>query len=450
MTSDKSSESAKPSDAGLGMALKVRVAQLFRVPSAPRIAGLGAALLLVACADAELGQTAGPLEVLDVSNLLEDDSEQSDPARETPDVLYDPSHVPVYKFLVTDRSLGKLAQDPYDYVPAVLEYGEGDDAKRIEVGLRLKGQGSFRTLDRKSAFRVKIDKYYRDQTFHGVRALTLNNMIQDPSLLAERLAYYAFRELGVAAPRANHAEVFVNGELYGIYANIETPNEDFLADWFENADGNLFEHNGYDFDKPDAVTSFDLETNEDQNDRSQLEELAEACRAFDLERAKQLVDWPRFLLYSALEAAANQVDGYSYGQSGPNNYRIYQSDKGFVFIPWGLDWSFSAVATQDGSLFVDPLWVRPSHGVLMRMCRADAECTREYIEVVEQLASRWDDLQLEDRLDEWAAQVDERIERDERREVTLEKALAHREVRREVIRERARTLREAVSRYQPD
>lgn len=399
------------------------------------------------------------LEGLDVDDVDDpdvdvDDVDDSDfeDREDDPDVddhddydLYDPDRLVIYRLSIEPVDQERLASKPREYVPAVLELGDGDGSERLEVGLRLKGEASFKKLDAKAAFRIKVDEYHSGQRLRGRRSLTLNNMLQDRSLMAERLAYHVFRELGAPAPRANHAKVYVNDEYFGLYANIESPNKDFLERWFADPDRNLYEEAGRDFDQPGAADSFELETNERQPDgRESLKALEEACVAGDLARARELVDWPRFMLFAALEASVNQVDGYSYAQSFPNNYRIYDSEEGLVFIPWGLDWAFGGVATQDGGLYVDPFWVRPTHGVLMRMCMADAGCNQQFRDVVEHVASRWDELELEAQLDRWAAQTQEAFESDHRREVSVELALVDREVARQFIRGRAAALLEAL------
>lgn len=380
----------------------------------------------------------------------EDDSEHDPPTEPVGDPserVYAHDQLPVFRISFNDRTNESLRFAPKEYAPATLQLVIGDqESEPLVVGLKLKGEGSFRDLDGKSAFRIKVDKYYQGQRLHGLSAFTLNNMMQDGSTVAERLAYYVFRELEVPASRANHAQVYVNDEYFGLYANIETPNEDFLARWFEDPSRNLYEEHEKDFDKPGAAESFELETNKKQPDpRGRLWALQEAVADSDLARVRELVSFREFLKFSALEAAVNQVDGYSYAQSGPNNYRIYDAAHGLVFIPWGLDWALGTVATQDGSLFVNPYWVRPKHGVLMRMCLADADCTAEYTEILEEVADRWDDLELEARMDEWIAQTAEALSEDTRRGSTDEIVKQRQQTRREFIRGRAEALRAAIA-----
>jgi hypothetical protein len=408
---------------------------------------------LSACSDGVLAPQKELEQVLEGAQDTELDlldtelGKGEEPKLDASEKVYGHEHLPTFRITFSDRTDDSLRFAPKEYAPAVLQLVDGDEeSEPIEVGLKLKGEGSFRNLDGKAAFRIKVDKYHDGQRLHGLSDFTLNNMAQDPSLVGERLAYRVFRELGVPASRANHARVYVNDVYFGVYANIETPNEEFLARWFEDPTRNLYEENETNFDRPDGAASLDLETNKNQpDDRERLIALQEACTHSDLERARQLVDWPEFLMFSALEAAVNQVDGYSYAQSGPNNHLIYDSEHGIVFIPWGLDWALSAVGTQDGSLFVDPFWVRPTHGVLIRMCLADADCTNEYKAVIEQVAARWDELELEARMDEALAQIADAFAEDTRRNTTDQHVQERQDVRRKVIRGRADALRAAIA-----
>jgi spore coat protein CotH len=409
---------------------------------------------LAACAEGSLSPQTEIEQALDAVqdpdlSVIDSELGKTDQAEDVDqsETIYGQDRLPVFRISFSEYAEQRLRFEPGEYAPAILRLVEDDEeGEPLEVGVKLKGEGTFKTLDGKAAFRIKVDKYHSGQRLRGLAALTLNNMFQDPSFVAERLAYHVFREMGVPASRSNHALVYVNGTYFGVYANVETPTEEFLARWFEDPTRSLYEEAGRDFDDPQGAVSFELETNGKQpDDRGRLMALHEACLASDLERVRQVVSWPAFLMFSALEAALNQADGYSYAQATPNNYRIYDSEHGLVFIPWGLDWAFDAVKTQDGGLFVDPFWVRRSHGVLMRMCLADPECTQEYKEVIELVASRWDSFELEALRDEWLAQIGEAVAADKRREASDELGQKRLDIGREFIRGRAEALRAAVA-----
>ena len=101
-----------------------------------------------------------------------------------------------------------------------------------EVGLRLKGTTSFRTLDGKAAFKVKFREFVAAERFLNLKTLTLNNMVQDASMIHEVLAYEVFRAAGVPAPRTGYAYVRINDADYGVYLNVETLDDVSLPLWF--------------------------------------------------------------------------------------------------------------------------------------------------------------------------------------------------------------------------
>jgi hypothetical protein len=85
----------------------------------------------------------------------------------------------------------------------------------------------------------------------------------------------------------------------------------------------------------------------------------------------------------------------------------------------------------------------------MRMCLADANCVLQYMDVVRTVASRWENLSLEQPLDEWAAQIDEAFQLDGRREASIEMAWTERDIRRTFIRGRAQALLAALEPASP-
>jgi|GEM_PF-4338941 len=120
--------------------------------------------------------------------------------------VYDPS-----KVVIIDLSLSPVAEDALEVEPD--EYVEGGFAisttdgvpggeehlveSRGLVGIRLKGsaKGSFRPLSGKAAFKVKFNfenaKGEKGKKYLGLKKLTLNNMVEDFSLVHETLAYTA-------------------------------------------------------------------------------------------------------------------------------------------------------------------------------------------------------------------------------------------------------------------
>src|SRR5579864_3211517 len=76
------------------------------------------------------------------------------------------------------------------------------------VAVHLKGSfGSFRPVDALPALTLNFDKFAPGQDFYGLHKLSLNNSMQDPTCLHEKLCRELFEAAGVPVPRAGHALV---------------------------------------------------------------------------------------------------------------------------------------------------------------------------------------------------------------------------------------------------
>lgn len=204
------------------------------------------------------------------------------------------------------------------------------------VALHLKGSYTFEPIDEKPSLTLNFDKFVPGQRFRGLDKIHLNNSVQDPSFLCEKLARELFNAAGVPAPRAGHGRVNLNGRDLGFYVVVEGYNKRFLKRHFASAKGNLYDGgSGGDVTKMLKVDSGDAPDN-----RSNLVALAAASRDPNLQlraaRVEAMVDRDRFLSLAALEVLLLHWDGYCLG---PNNYRLFLDETSgrFVFMPHGLD-----------------------------------------------------------------------------------------------------------------
>ncbi|HVJ19951.1 MAG TPA: CotH kinase family protein [Polyangiaceae bacterium] len=351
--------------------------------------------------------------------------------------IYDPTKLPRFDIDLPAESIEALNQvsgpnDPLqdEYVSATLHYG----AVTVEnIGLRIKGEASFRTLDEKPPFKLKFDEYVNDQTFLGLKRLTLNNMVEDPSFLAERMAYELFRHAGLPAPRCNSAVVYVNGEFYGVYANVEAEDKTFLSRWFTSNDGNLYEEGQVDF-VPGAEAQFDLETNESANDRTNLVQLITAVGAASdetfLEDVGGSLDTDHFLRFTAAEAAVNQWDMYAYTVFYPNNFRIYDDPTSgkFVFLPWGMDMSMKPyrdsgkphIALFEPARQYDSENGPITGGLIFQRCLESPSCVTAYRSAVEEVIAAYESADLETMANDYYEQIKGQVAADPRKEYTEE------------------------------
>ncbi|MBT8492845.1 MAG: CotH kinase family protein [Deltaproteobacteria bacterium] len=252
--------------------------------------------------------------------------------------LYDLSNLPRFDIELDGDAFDSLGDEPREWVQAQLGYRD----EVVAVDLRLKGEYSFRPIDDKPSFKIRFDRDDDDRRWRGLRGMTLNNNIQDPTMLSQVLGYLLYRDAGVAAPRANLATVYVNGEYRGLYTNVESEDRAFISRHFADTSGNLYEEGKVDF-LPGNADTFDLESNEELDDRSDLEGLIAAIDSAGpddfLEVVGAHVDLPAFLDFAALEGIVGGLDGYCYALDTRNNFRVYSDPmtERFYFIPWGAD-----------------------------------------------------------------------------------------------------------------
>lgn len=346
--------------------------------------------------------------------------------------LYDPTQLPRFDIELPPASIAALnmvtgSDDPRQdvYVTGSLKYGSETVSN---IGIRIKGEGSFQKLDRKPPFKLKFDEFVDKQEFRGLRRMAFNNLFEDASFIAERLAYDVYRAAGLPAPRCNSALVYVNGTFYGVYTNVEAEDKTFLKRWFPTDGGNLYEEGQVDF-VPGAETKFDLETNETANDRTDLKNLIAAVQAATpatfLQDIGGLLDTAQWLKFTAVEAAVNQWDMYAYTVFYMNNFRLYSdpTSKKFAFIPWGHDLSMKpfrdsrkpyvrlfALARQgdraSGSI---------SSGVLFQKCLQSPGCKAAYSAAVREVITTYESLSLEATATRYYAQVKPHVVMDTRK-----------------------------------
>lgn len=207
------------------------------------------------------------------------------------------------------------------------------------VSLHLKGAaGSFRPITDNPAMTLNFDKNVANQRFHGLEKISLNNSVQDPTLVSEQLSRELFLKAGVPAARASHAVVELNGRPLGVYVLVEGFNKQFLKRHFKKSGGNLYD--GGFLKDINADLALNSGKENDQSDRQRLlEAVQEPDIAKRVSRLEEVLDLDRFLTYVALDVMLWDWDGYSQNR---NNWRLYH-DPGtgkMTFIPHGLDQMF--------------------------------------------------------------------------------------------------------------
>ncbi len=311
---------------------------------------------------------------------------------------------------VDEYGASSLREAPRNYVHATLEI---DGVHYEDVGVRLKGgAGSFVPLGGdypevsgdgngnpgKSAFIIDFNRFIKGENYLGLKKLTINNMVQDPSCIHEVLGYALFREGNVPASRSGFASVIFNHEEKGLYALIESPDNDgFLNRWFKTDKGTLYE-GAYGADlRPDSAEWYDQDNGEDRS-KMDLEALADALTVIDSEdSALSLLgthfDLDEYLTFAATEIYLGHWDGYT---MSANNYFIHHHPSGkWTFVPWGIDQLFEDPMGRFNGVMKSPgpSW-EPGGGRIHGICFLSQECRSRLHLAFLELFDRVDDMQF--------------------------------------------------------
>jgi len=289
--------------------------------------------------------------------------------------LYSPDLMPTFELQISEENLAFLDNEPAAeiYVPGTLIY-EGEEIPN--VGIRYKGSvGAFvgctaNSTDEnpfdtsgakicpKLSMKVSFNEYNPDGRFMGLKKLLFHSMNQDESLMRERMGYHLFREMGIAAPRANHMRLRINGEFAGVFLNLEQIDGRFTRSRFADGQGNLYKEVWPTYSPLQPKTTEralhdSLKSNRDENPSVQkMLDFGEAVMQSDSESAIAAIDEWMSVEYMARWIAVDRTiradDGAfhfyceAWGDCGNHNFYVYEEEEAerLWVIPWDLDNAF--------------------------------------------------------------------------------------------------------------
>lgn len=277
------------------------------------------------------------------------------------------------------------SEDPY------FEADFSADGVTIEnVGVRYKGNSSFSTTRIKNSLKIDFNEFDltdTSPTFFGMKKLNLNNNYNDPTQMREKLVMDFASNFVKGVGRTVYTNVYINGELIGLYTAVEQIDKTFVQSRFgSDEDGNLYKGSASDdLNDPSADFGSDLtylganqvsyedfyqlKTNETANDYTNLIEFIDVLNntsAANLPAAiEPLLDVPDALAGMAINNLFANIDSYS---GAAHNYYVYErGDTGlFTHIFWDLNESFGTFSqfTSRNQLMtsLSPFWVPVASG----------------------------------------------------------------------------------------
>jgi hypothetical protein len=214
------------------------------------------------------------------------------------------------------------------------------------VGVRYKGNSSYNIQGDKKSFNISIDGYREDQRLMGYKTLNLNNGFVDPTFMRENIVHKIYSKY-IPAMKTGFVYLYINGEEYGLYSNVQQLNKDFLGEWYDYKSGNLYKgdpRGELSWKGADASlykSDYEKKTNEEADDWTDLVALINAINnSSNLEtELPKVLNTDRALWYFALSNIFVNLDSYIFSS---HNYYIYNNPSSslFDFLPWDLNESF--------------------------------------------------------------------------------------------------------------
>jgi hypothetical protein len=212
------------------------------------------------------------------------------------------------------------------------------------VGVHFRGMSSFMMVGegQKRSLNLSFDFVHKDQQIHGYRSLELLNSHEDPSFLRSVLSYQVERDY-VPAPKANFVRVVINGESWGVFANAQPFNKDFVKDWFGTTKGARWKVPGSPHGQgslrylgDDAAAYKRIYQIKSKDDEKSWADLIQLCMVLNNTSADKLeaaltpiLDIDGALKFLALENVLINNDGYWIRTS---DYTIYEDVKGLFHV----------------------------------------------------------------------------------------------------------------------
>ncbi len=268
------------------------------------------------------------------------------------DIVFDDTQV--HEFYLTfeqqdfwEQMLENYSSGLNEYIPSTFEFnGEIYDS----VGVRFKGNASMANYpSNKKPFKIKFNEYIEDQEFYEVSKLSLSNEYLDPSFLREKIMYDYVNEC-IPSSRTNFIKLFINGDYWGLYTNVEQIDQVFIDRTFGSGEnGNLFKGDPQGTlewlgeDPEPYYSNYELKTNEVANDWSDLIHFIDILNNTNIDELQDSLETVfhihNFLFFSALNNFFVNLDSYI---CKGHNFYLYNhnvTDK-FVHIPWDFNLSF--------------------------------------------------------------------------------------------------------------
>lgn len=230
------------------------------------------------------------------------------------------------------------------------------------VGVKYKGNSSYNANNAKNPLHIELDYVHGNADYQGYTDIKLSNGKSDPSFIREVLSYQILRNY-MHASLANWAQVYINGQEYGLFTNVESINKDFIDNHFQVTGKTIVKCNpaqagpgggnsaliNLGTDSTSYYTNYEIKSNYGWADLLHLidtvnNQSAALDKLMDIDRAIWMLGFSNVLVH---------LDSYT-GAFGQNYYLAMDNNHRFNPIIWDLNMSFGGfpMTASGGALSV--------------------------------------------------------------------------------------------------
>lgn len=282
--------------------------------------------------------------------------------------LFDNTKVHTIDIVMDDWEtfIANAASEEYNTANVVID---GEAYKN--VGIRAKGNTSLSTVSslgsERYSFKIEFDHYDSSKSYHGLDKLSLNNLIQDSTMMKDYLTYTMMNEFGVNSSLCSYVYITVNGEDWGLYLAVEGVEESFLERNYGSDYGELYKPDSMSFgggrgngrdggfgggpgmgssdvklqyidDEPDSYSNIWNNAKTDITETDQKRLIASLKKLSDNEDITSVVDIEQVIRYFVVHNYVCNDDSYT-GMM-VHNYYLYEKDGRLSMIPWDYNLGF--------------------------------------------------------------------------------------------------------------
>jgi len=274
------------------------------------------------------------------------------------DMVYEPQQVVRFDLEIKANDLqALLTRDQEIFVPAAVSFcgvrldGAGVRFRKSSLAIRrglpfAPDPKNPKLFSKKNPILIDVNELVpaSNQKLFGLRKINFEYG-NDQLLIAERMNWELLRAFGLNVSRVNSANLYVNGEYWGLFTSTERVDRSFAAYHYGNDTGNLYKHQycgTYSWlgsnQSAYKTECYALKTNELVADYSDLVHLVDV-----INNSKDLkTELPKVLNVTEWIKQAAALQSLAYGDSlatnGNNSYAYHSSNPDrFEFTPWDMD-----------------------------------------------------------------------------------------------------------------